>query len=368
MRKDVKIGLGIGGVLLAVLIVYVLVPKNKDDQIAREGDVTAVDGGQAARAGGAGAGTDATAGGANSSAGAGGASQETSANSGQPTPAGGERDAAARQQANAGGAESTTGQTGAGAAGENDVAAGSGPKFDWNKILTEGVVPEEARVPLVAPTNPADDDVFGDAKKPTNGGANDNIVWPRGTSGGSTGGSTTGNTGGNSTGRQPTPPAAPGGAQPPQPAGQRNALTSHVVQAGETYSSIALAVYGDARYYSELKNANPTIDERRLKPGTTIKIPDRAAFKPRATQQQGGAVTAGATPAAAVPQIDAAREYRVGPGESLYKISLKLYGKADKADALYELNKDKIGDDPARVKVGMVLKLPQPPASVSSTR
>ena len=145
-------------------------------------------------------------------------------------------------------------------------------------------------------------------------------------------------------------------------------MTSHVVQPGETYSSIAQVVYGDARYYSELKNANPTIDERRLKPGTTIKIPDRSTFKTRGTQQQNGAITAGATAAAAVPPIDPNREYRVGPGESLYKIALKLYGKADKADALYELNKDKIGDDPARVKVNMVLKLPQPPASASSTR
>ena len=356
MRKDVKIGLGIGGVLLAVLIVYVLVPKNNDDRLAREVDVITVDGGQEA-GGGAGAGTDATA--AGSSAGATGGSQEAATNTGGAAPAGPESDAAARQQADAGGAESNTGQAGGEPARGNDVASGSGPTFDWNAILTTGVVPPEARIGMVAPTSSANDDPFGDAQKPDNAGANDSIVWPRGTSGDSTAG--------NTAGQQPTTPAAPGGAQPAQPAAPRTAVTSHVVQPGETYSSIAQVVYGDARYYSELKNANPTIDERRLKPGTTIKIPDRATFKPRGTQQ-GGAITAGATAAAALPQIDPAREYRVGPGESLYKIAVKLYGKGDKADALYELNKDKIGDDPARVKVGMVLKLPQPPASVSSTR
>ena len=351
MRKDVKIGLGIGGVLLAVLIVYVLVPKNKDDQFAREGDVSAVDGGQEA-----GAGTEAT--GAGASATATGNAQDASTSAGQSTPAEGERDAVARQPANTGGRETNTGTTGTEANGDNDVSA-SGPKFDWNKILTEGVVPEQALIPMAAPGKVTPDDPFGDAQKPPTGGANDDIVWPKGTA--------NTNAGGNTPVQPPVTPPAGGGAPP---VGQRTALTSHVVQPGETYSSISLAVYGDARYYSELKNANPTIDERRLKPGTTIKIPDRATFKPRGAQQQGGAIATGATAAAAaaVPQIDPNREYRVGAGESLYKISLKLYGKADKADALYELNKDKIGDDPARVKVGMVLKLPQPPASVSSTR
>src|SRR5436305_702602 len=39
MRKDVKIGLGIGGILLAVLIVYLLVPKtNEGNEYARNGD------------------------------------------------------------------------------------------------------------------------------------------------------------------------------------------------------------------------------------------------------------------------------------------------------------------------------------------
>jgi len=59
-----------------------------------------------------------------------------------------------------------------------------------------------------------------------------------------------------------------------------------------------------------------------------------------------------------------AKEYAVQADDSLYKISMKLYGKGDKVDAIYELNKEKIGSDPARLKVGMVLKLPEAPSAV----
>jgi nucleoid-associated protein YgaU len=66
------------------------------------------------------------------------------------------------------------------------------------------------------------------------------------------------------------------------------------------------------------------------------------------------------------PSIDSTKEYRVAPGDSLHKIAMKLSGKAAKADDLYELNKDKIGDDSSRVKVGMVLKLPEAPTATSA--
>ena len=63
----------------------------------------------------------------------------------------------------------------------------------------------------------------------------------------------------------------------------------------------------------------------------------------------------------AVRQIDSKAEYRVQPGDSLERISIKLYGKRDRTDSIYEANRTTIGDDPARLKVGQILKLPEVP-------
>ncbi|HEX4794794.1 MAG TPA: LysM peptidoglycan-binding domain-containing protein, partial [Humisphaera sp.] len=53
------------------------------------------------------------------------------------------------------------------------------------------------------------------------------------------------------------------------------------------------------------------------------------------------------------------KDYTVQSNDSLYKISMKLFGRGDKANAIYDLNKQVIGSDPAKLKVGMVLKVPQ---------
>ena len=37
---------------------------------------------------------------------------------------------------------------------------------------------------------------------------------------------------------------------------------------------------------------------------------------------------------------------------------MKLYGNIRMVDKLYELNKNAIGADPAKLKLGMILKLP----------
>jgi nucleoid-associated protein YgaU len=48
----------------------------------------------------------------------------------------------------------------------------------------------------------------------------------------------------------------------------------------------------------------------------------------------------------------------VQPGDNLNKIAIKKFGKVDMVSRIYELNKQLIGDDPAKLKVGMVLNMP----------
>jgi len=54
-------------------------------------------------------------------------------------------------------------------------------------------------------------------------------------------------------------------------------------------------------------------------------------------------------------------EHTVAAGETLSEIALKYYGSAAKPKymAIYEANKAVIGDNPNKIKVGMVLQIPE---------
>jgi len=137
-------------------------------------------------------------------------------------------------------------------------------------------------------------------------------------------------------------------------AGSTASAGTYTVKAGETFWSIAREVYGDGSYYPHLVRANPQVDPSRLRAGMTITLPDRGQVAPAAGTS--GTAAVGDRP------LDPSSEYRVQAGDSLYSISRKLYGRADLMNQLYELNKGVIGPNPAALKLGTVLKLPQPPS------
>ena len=343
MRKDVRIGLSIGGVLLAVLIVYLLVPKdantnrNGGQQVAQKG--TGSQGGADSSGGigqGAGGATDA------------GQLPQTGTAPGDanPGPAQHDPNLASRGQ---GSTPNPDGSPSAGTEQPGQAQANGG--VDWAKILDGGIMPPDS---LMA-TKPQDP--FADAPRNTPGPQPD---WAN-----SGGQSPIGSTPAGSAPNTPHATAGPAGVT-------GGAITQHTIQRGETLSSISVAVYGDPRYWKEIKKANPNLDDARLKPGMVVKIPDaatvKAAHAPAAGSRPGNAV-AGTTPAKVEAAIDPSREYRVQANDSLHKIALKLYGKPAKADSIYELNREKIGGDSARIKVGMVLKLPEAPTqSPTATR
>jgi nucleoid-associated protein YgaU len=291
MRKDVRIGLAIGGVLVAVLIVYLLItaaaPRNNEVTLAP--DEPALQ---------------------------------------QPAPGGIAEPARPPATAPA-----------EGTAPRSNTPEHATPKQNdpWQKALSTGQLDSaDSAPPMMLTVTPTP------TTQPTvNAAPPDTSIQP------------------------PTAHAPDGLAIAATPSTQPSTgQRTHVVQQGETYSSIAAAAYGDAAYYPHLKRANPTIDEKKLRPGMTIVIPDKS---------QVVAISTGATPQLAsdskpATSVDSSREYRVQPRDSLYKISLKLYGRADKADAIYQLNKDAIGPNPSVLKVGLVLKLPDPPSSTAAAR
>ena len=130
--------------------------------------------------------------------------------------------------------------------------------------------------------------------------------------------------------------------------------TAYTIQQGDTFSSIAARHYGDRNLYRVLVAANPRVDPTRLKIGTEIIVPDSSTFQPSGISDGRSNTASGRTTAKADPKT----EYEVVSGDSLHRIATKLYGNINKVDALYELNKNTIGPDPAKLKLGMILKLP----------
>ncbi len=129
---------------------------------------------------------------------------------------------------------------------------------------------------------------------------------------------------------------------------------THTIEVGETLSSISTTYYGDAKYFKMLVDANPQVDPNKLKPGMVIKVPVLAKKDPKSDT----------TDVPALSKIDPAKQYVVKTGDSLNRIASTLYGDSTMWQKIYDLNKSTIGDSPAKLKLGMVLNLPSPPTHV----
>ncbi|MDQ3439761.1 MAG: LysM peptidoglycan-binding domain-containing protein [Planctomycetota bacterium] len=399
MRKDVKLGLAVGGILLAVLVVYVLVvPAGNSNQAGAT--LENLDGSEAQTGGS----TESFAQGetktpADSS---GNSTQDQQAkSSGATADAGtaGGANGAAGGSTGAGGATATTPKDNASASGgwnwdalvngtEKLPSMGAGTDVSTNgsilsnggsSQLGDGATANGSSVNESAAGNQTSANGVATGNDTANQTGTDNQAGPdnQTASGNRTGTATNGGATAQG-GADSLSHATAGGAQQssarqgalggtqartqdtaPAPLTTTDAAGKHVVKAGDTYSKISLAVYGTSKHYAEIEHANPGLDPTRLKPGTTINLPAITAKQPSATPAVAGA-------AAAAAAIDPQKEYKVQPNDSLYTISLRLYGKPDRMEKIYDLNKTAIGDDMARVKVGMVLKLPEPPTQTTA--
>jgi len=382
MRKDVKLGLAVGGVLLAVLVVYVLVvPGSNSNQVGAT--LENLDGSEAQTSGAAGEAV------AQADVNAPAKAPESSTQDQQAQSGGATADAGSANGATGatGGSTGTAGATG-GATAKDSASAGGG--WNWDALVngTEKLPSMGVGTDVSTNTSVNSSGQLGTgvpANGPTANGA---------TANGTTAGGTTANRamagsassasplptntpsngtapaqGGNNTSALPNAPESIAQQPPrqgapdatslradPGPTSPTSAAQTHVVKAGDTYSKISLAVFGTSKHYAAIEQANPGVDPTRLKPGTTINLPAISTKQPTATPAVNGAAAA----------IDPQKEYKVQPNDSLYTISLRLYGKADRMEKIYELNKAAIGDDMSRVKVGMVLKLPEAPTQTTA--
>jgi len=143
-----------------------------------------------------------------------------------------------------------------------------------------------------------------------------------------------------------TRPAKP--ALPARPK-ERPAVRTHIVQPGDTISGLAEKYYGSQRYIGFLLEANPQVkDPRRLQVNTKLTIPP--------LPEQGAVPAPGASKGAG----PAARTYRVQPGDTFYRIAEKVFGDGRRWPEIFELNKDKVGEDPYKLRAGQLIELPSP--------
>ena len=168
-------------------------------------------------------------------------------------------------------------------------------------------------------------------------------------------------------------------AEEPKPApaaakAQASTPKVHVVQPGESYSSISTKYYGSRRYASLIAKANPGKDPRKLYVGAKINIPPAPAGA--VTTQPAADTTAAAKPAtepkstkgvknakAAPPAEPAApippdRAYKVRAGEHWTDLAQRFLGNSNRWPELYELNKERVAHNPHALKSGTTIELP----------
>ncbi len=132
------------------------------------------------------------------------------------------------------------------------------------------------------------------------------------------------------------------------------------IQSGDTFSRIAAKLYNDRNLYQVIEKANPGVNPSKLKIGQEINVP----AAPPASSSTASARDALTPPAPAITgALDASRQYRIQPGDTLHKISQKLYGKTKFWAALYDANKSAIGPDAGKLRVGTILALPHVPSA-----
>ncbi|HEX8911744.1 MAG TPA: LysM domain-containing protein [Humisphaera sp.] len=336
MRKDVRYGLGIGALALVFLVTYFIVRHHAEKQVP--------DGPQSASADG---GAD---GGASPEANPtqlGQAGDGPATNQGvslppiPPGPGGPPLMSSAQRGGGGGGATGNAGVTPPPADPFAERAPGPKkpkPTQDWDYIMANGHVPGSAGGPGGRASRPPVTPPKPSAQQSSGSLLSQGTVTPR----------------------QPPIGRLPDGTGvSPRPivgGGTVSASTGrpYTIRDNDTFVSIAKATYGSSKYFQQIERANPGVNPNRLHAGQVIVLPDLSPAA-RAAKAPDGPFPVSSDNRAINPKT----EYRVDTGDSLFRISQKVYGTHRMMDAIYDANRQAIGPDPEKLRFGMILKLPQ---------
>lgn len=136
---------------------------------------------------------------------------------------------------------------------------------------------------------------------------------------------------------------------------------TYTVQANDSLYGISVKVFGSAKYVAAIQKANPKVNPHRLHAGQVINLPEvSTSSTPTLTPTTGVSSTGSETTGSS---LTTGKTYKVQPGDSLRKISAKVYGTSAMWQKIYDLNRQTIGSSPSNLRAGMTLRLPEAPAS-----
>ncbi len=116
----------------------------------------------------------------------------------------------------------------------------------------------------------------------------------------------------------------------------------YIVRQGDTFESIASEFLGDAALWTVLARENPFVSPDRLSPGAVLRVPGDRDARPEPAMP---------------PVVPRDAEYVVVSGDSLSRISQRVYGSARYTDALFQANRDRLAS-PNALRVGQILTIP----------
>lgn len=165
-----------------------------------------------------------------------------------------------------------------------------------------------------------------------------------------------------------------------EPAGWTN-TGEYVVQSNESFWTISKKVYGTVRYFEALAELNRQVapERDRLKPGTRIQTPDKAAMEGLLADLKSRSRTSLKTQPGILQPMDVSDSatggvqvasasgffhsqqgypmFRVGDTDTLTTIAAEHLGRASRWQQIYRMNSDLL-TEPEALRPGMELKLP----------
>lgn len=119
-----------------------------------------------------------------------------------------------------------------------------------------------------------------------------------------------------------------------------------MVQSGDTLERIAERLYGEARHWQAIAQANPRVDPIKLRIGQELRLPEAAELTRRPD---------------AVMQVQGEVSYVVRSGDTLSSIAKQFYGEPNSWPIIFNANQELIGRNSNRIKPGMKLQIPAAP-------
>ncbi len=154
----------------------------------------------------------------------------------------------------------------------------------------------------------------------------------------------------------PAPQDEPSRTPVPAPLVTPPEFIEHTVERGETFGSISRRYFGSTRHANDIARANPFIDPSRLRPGRVIRVPK----DPENIQGKPAVPSSPVTPVTPAPgsiNYDKPRSYTVVAGDTLSRISQKMYGTQANTTLIFESNRNLLAS-PDDLAIGQVLVIP----------